>query len=208
MPQKKSSHKPAKASGATKQQLLNEIRSLTERTQAPVDTSKMTYFSELPLSERTASGLSQSNFVEMTDIQKTSLGKSLAGCDILGAAKTGSGKTLAFLIPVLERLYRAKWSIADGIGAIIISPTRELALQIFSVLRKIGKRHELSAGLIIGGKDVEFEKERVGRMNILVCTPGRLLQHMDETVDFDCSNLQMLGMCIYIFDRDINTFQT
>ena len=74
----------------------------------------------------------------------------------------------------------------------MISPTRELAIQIFEVLRKAGVKHELSAGLIIGGKDVASEQERICRMSILVCTPGRLLQHMDETPGFDASNLQML----------------
>jgi hypothetical protein len=53
--------------------------------------------------------------------------------DILGAAKTGSGKTLAFVIPLLEKLFHAKWSRDDGLGALIISPTRELAIQIFEV---------------------------------------------------------------------------
>lgn len=99
---------------------------------------------------------------------------------------------MAFLIPVIETLYRQKWNSSDGLGALIVSPTRELALQIFSVLRKIGKFHSLSAGLIIGGKDFGFEKGRVSRMNILVCTPGRLLQHMDETPNFDANNLQIL----------------
>ena len=59
--------------------------------------------------------------------------------DILGAAKTGSGKTLAFLIPVLERLFHAKWSKDDGLGALIISPTRELAIQIFEVCRRVAR---------------------------------------------------------------------
>jgi ATP-dependent RNA helicase DDX10/DBP4 len=53
--------------------------------------------------------------------------------DILGAAKTGSGKTLAFVIPVLERLFHNRWTRDDGLGALIISPTRELAIQIFEV---------------------------------------------------------------------------
>ena len=83
-------------------------------------------------------------------------------------------------------------SRADGVGAIIISPTRELALQIFDVLRSVGVHHELSAGLIIGGKSVEEEQARIANMNILVCTPGRLLQHMDQTYGFDCSNLRLL----------------
>ena len=77
-------------------------------------------------------------------------------------------------------------------GAIIISPTRELALQIFDVLRSIGVHHELSAGLIIGGKSVEEEQARIAGMNILVCTPGRLLQHMDQTYGFDVANLRLL----------------
>ena len=80
----------------------------------------------------------------------------------------------------------------DGLGAVVISPTRELAMQIFDVLRVVGRQHDLSAGLVIGGKDKAEEAERITRMNLLVCTPGRLLQHFDETVGFDASNLQVL----------------
>lgn len=64
-------------------------------------------------------------------------------------------------VQVLEKLYRSKWGALDGLGALVISPTRELALQIFDELRKIGKKHELSAGLLIGGKKVKEEQERV-----------------------------------------------
>lgn len=71
-------------------------------------------------------GLKKASFVDMTDIQAKSLPISLKGKDVLGAARTGSGKTLAFLIPVLEILYRRKWGAQDGLGALIISPTREL----------------------------------------------------------------------------------
>ena len=62
---------------------------------------------------------------------------------------------------VLEQLYRLKWGRLDGLGALIISPTRELALQIFDELRKVGGRHTLSAGVLIGGKSVRQEAERV-----------------------------------------------
>ena len=65
------------------------------------------------------------------------------------------------------------------------------------MFRKVGRFHTLSAGLLIGGKDLKAEQERVLRMNILVCTPGRLLQHMDQTPDFNCDNLQMLGTWVY-----------
>lgn len=128
----------------------------------------------------------------MTPVQKQSLLYSLCRRDIMGAAQTGSGKTLAFLIPVLERLYLESWTPRDGLGALILSPTRELALQIFEVLRKIGSKHALSAGLVIGGKDLASERDAISRMNILVATPGRLLQHMDQTSGFDWGNLQML----------------
>ena len=133
-----------------------------------------------------------SHFSTLTEIQSKAIPLALRGRDILGAAKTGSGKTLAFLIPVLENLYRQRWSSDHGLGALIISPTRELAAQIFEVLRKIGRYHSFSAGLVIGGKDTHEEQERLARMNILVCTPGRMLQHLDQTAAFDVGNLEML----------------
>ncbi|XP_073308560.1 DEAD-box ATP-dependent RNA helicase 32 [Primulina huaijiensis] len=150
-------------------------------------------FTQLPLSKKTKDGLTQAEYSKMTDIQRASLPHSLCGRDILGAAKTGSGKTLAFVIPVLEKLYRDRWGPEDGVGCIIMSPTRELAGQLFEAFKSVGRHHGFSAGLLIGGrKDVDTEKERVNELNILVCTPGRLLQHMDETPNFDCSQLQVL----------------
>ncbi|KAF8092364.1 hypothetical protein N665_0416s0020 [Sinapis alba] len=150
-------------------------------------------FDQLPISDKTKRGLKDAKFVEMVDIQRAALPHALCGRDILGAARTGSGKTLAFVIPVLEKLHRERWSPEDGVGCIIISPTRELAAQTFSVLNKVGKFHKFSVGLLIGGREgVDVEKERVNEMNILVCAPGRLLQHMDETPNFECSNLKIL----------------
>ncbi|KAI4182430.1 MAG: hypothetical protein L6R41_005984 [Letrouitia leprolyta] len=149
-------------------------------------------FEDLPLSRPTATGLKASHFKTLTDIQQKGIPLALKGSDILGAAKTGSGKTLAFLVSVLENLYRKRWTELDGLGALILSPTRELAIQIFEVLRKIGRHHTFSAGLVIGGKSLQEERERLGRMNILVCTPGRMLQHMDQTALFEIDNLQML----------------
>jgi ATP-dependent RNA helicase DDX10/DBP4 len=83
-------------------------------------------FADLPISHLTKRGLKKCFFVDMTDIQGSSIPVSLKGKDVLGAARTGSGKTLAFLIPTLEILYRRKWGPQDGLGALIISPTREL----------------------------------------------------------------------------------
>jgi ATP-dependent RNA helicase DDX10/DBP4 len=67
------------------------------------------------------------------------------------------------------------------------------------VLRNIGGYHSFSAGLVIGGKNLKDERDRLARMNILVSTPGRLLQHMDQTVGFVCDNLQILGTLFCVF---------
>lgn len=144
------------------------------------------------MSAKTLKGLRECGYHKPTEIQCESVGLALQGKDILGAAQTGSGKTLAFLIPILERLYCLQWSRMDGVGALVITPTRELAYQIFEELRRVGKHHDFSAGLIIGGKDLKFERGRMDQCNIIICTPGRLLQHMDENPLFDCANMQIL----------------
>ncbi|KAM9299845.1 putative ATP-dependent RNA helicase DDX10 [Morus bassanus] len=157
-----------------------------------INASEIQRFSDFPLSKKTLKGLQEAQYRVVTEIQRQTIGLALQGKDVLGAAKTGSGKTLAFIVPALELLYRHQWTSADGLGVLIISPTRELAYQTFKVLRKVGRNHEFSAGLIIGGKDLKEESERIHHINMLICTPGRLLQHMDETSYFYASDLQML----------------
>ncbi|KAF2219260.1 P-loop containing nucleoside triphosphate hydrolase protein [Elsinoe ampelina] len=151
-------------------------------------------FSDLPLSAPTSAGLDSAHFTTLTGIQQKAIPLALKGRDILGAAKTGSGKTLAFLIPLLENLYREQCVGPDaGLCGMVISPTRELAIQIFDVLVKIGRKgHLFSAGLVIGGKSLKEEKDALARMNIVVCTPGRILQHLSQTALFSCDNLRML----------------
>lgn len=171
----------------TIEQIKQKANDLTES-----DYKKFTSFKDMPLTADVIKGLETSGFVSLTDIQKLSIPECLKGNDVLAAAKTGSGKTLAFLVPVVEKLIFESWSDMDGLGALIITPTRELAVQIYEVLLKIGKYTQLSAGLVIGGKDYQYEKDRVGRVNILIGTPGRLLQHMDESATLQTNNLQML----------------
>ncbi len=170
-----------------------------DRGYVPTLNQKAT-FRTLPISHNTLRGLEEGHksnckkFSVMTDIQHACIPHALAGRDILGAARTGSGKTLAFLVPVLEKLYRQRFSaMVDGPGALVLSPTRELAVQIFQVLRSIGSHHNFSAGLLVGGKK-EFAEEqyRVGKMNIIIGCPGRVLQHLEQTPDFDVGGLVML----------------
>ncbi|RHZ16341.1 hypothetical protein DYB26_004051 [Aphanomyces astaci] len=174
-----------------------EVAQLTERIslETPERGTQMDdieSFDMMPLSISTKNGLKRGKFAKPTKIQIGTIPHALAGRDILAAAKTGSGKTLAFLIPMLEKLFRQRWDVEDGVGALVISPTRELAMQIFEVLRSIGKSHTFSAGLVIGGKNFQEEQYRIIKMNILVATPGRLLQHMEQTANFELSNLQVL----------------
>ncbi|CAB4060385.1 DDX10 [Lepeophtheirus salmonis] len=159
---------------------------------AKYDPKSIKHFRDMPLSAYTLKGLKENNYDEPTQIQKESIGLCFRGSDVLGAAKTGCGKTLAFVIPILELLHREKWTKLDGLGALVITPTRELAYQIFETLRKVGKHHEFSAGLVIGGKDLQYETKRLSTCNIVICTPGRLLQHMDENPQFDPITLQIL----------------
>ncbi|KAL6882852.1 DEAD domain-containing protein [Trichoderma longibrachiatum] len=194
---KKPPHKPTKTE-LKKQKRKRDHEDLQKLQQAIAEldpkSGKLKTFADLSsaISPATASGLHASHYTNMTEIQEQAIPLALQGKDILGAAKTGSGKTLAFLVPVLEKLYREQWTEFDGLGALILSPTRELAVQIFEVLRKIGRHHPFSAGLVIGGKSLKEEAERLVRMNILVCTPGRMLQHLDQTAGFDANNLQIL----------------
>lgn len=170
------------------------LKLLTKRIEEldPSEFKKFSRFDELPLNFKTIKGLTENSFINMTDIQKMTIPMSLKKHDILGAAKTGSGKTLAFLIPILEKLAHENWNEYDGTGALIISPTRELAIQTYEVLLKIGKHHNFSCGLVIGGKDYSYETERIGKINILIGTPGRLLQHMDQSAALNLTNLQVL----------------
>jgi len=171
--------------------LKAKIADLKSRYES-IDVNQIKTFSDFPLSEETLKGLKDMNYDVPTKIQKESLGLALQGLDILGAAKTGSGKTLAFIIPIIERLFVNKWTSEDGVGALIVTPTRELAYQIFECLKLVGAYHDYSAGLVIGGKDLKYEWQRVVGCNIIVCTPGRILHHLDENSTFNLDSLQIL----------------
>eukprot|EP01065_Artemidia_motanka_P041986 TRINITY_DN553_c0_g1_i1.p1 TRINITY_DN553_c0_g1~~TRINITY_DN553_c0_g1_i1.p1 ORF type:complete len:841 (+),score=320.44 TRINITY_DN553_c0_g1_i1:90-2525(+) len=149
-------------------------------------------FKELPLSAPTRRGLQDGKYVCMTKVQQLAVPVALKSQDVLCAAKTGSGKTLGFVVPTLEALYRARWGTADGLGALILTPTRELAQQIFKVVTVVGKHHQLTGGIVTGGFTFEEEQRAVGIVNLLVATPGRLMQHADQTDTLDFSTVKVL----------------
>jgi len=150
-------------------------------------------FSSLELSEATSKGLADMGLSTMTSIQAKSIPPLLAGRDVLGAARTGSGKTLAFLIPCVELLHRMKFKPRNGTGIIIVSPTRELALQIFEVARDLMAYHSQTFGVVMGGANQRAESEKLQKgVNLLVATPGRLLDHLQNTKGFVFRNLKAL----------------
>lgn len=154
-------------------------------------------FSDLKMSEPTLQGIKDMGFTTMTEVQAKTIPVLLTGKDVLGAAKTGSGKTLAFLIPAIELLYSLKFKPRNGTGAIVITPTRELALQIFGVARELMAHHSQTLGIVIGGANRRQEAEKLAKgVNLLIATPGRLLDHLQNTRGFVFKNLRTL-----IFDE-------
>lgn len=158
------------------------------------DDSKISYdFTSLSLSEPTMKSINEMGFTKMTKVQARTIPPLLAGKDVLGAAKTGSGKTLAFLIPAVELLYALKFKPRNGTGIIIVSPTRELALQIFGVARELMQYHSQTCGIVIGGANRNAEADKLTKgVNLLIATPGRLLDHLQNTKGFVFKNLKAL----------------
>ena len=150
-------------------------------------------FTELNLSEKTMKAIDDMKFDNMTEIQQRGIPPLLAGRDVLGAAKTGSGKTLAFLIPAVEMLSSLRFKPRNGTGVIVVSPTRELALQIFGVARELMAHHSQTYGIVIGGANRRAEAEKLMKgVNLLIATPGRLLDHLQNTEGFVFKNCKAL----------------
>jgi ATP-dependent RNA helicase DDX18/HAS1 len=151
------------------------------------------------VSDKTLKAIEDMGFTHMMEIQHKSIRPLLAGKDLLGAAKTGSGKTLAFLVPAVELLYKLNFLLRDGTGVIVISPTRELSLQTYGVLTELLKYHHHTHGIIMGGANRRVEVEKLEKgINILIATPGRLLDHLQNTKGFIYKNLQ----CLIIDEAD------
>ncbi|KZW02079.1 DEAD-domain-containing protein [Exidia glandulosa HHB12029] len=164
-----------------------------EASPEPSTSNADTRFASLELSEPTLKGLADMGFTDMTPVQARTIPALLAGRDVLGAARTGSGKTLAFLIPSVELLCRMKFKPRNGTGIIIVSPTRELALQIFGVAKELMAHHSQTFGIVMGGANKKAESDKLEKgVNLLIATPGRLLDHLMDTKGFVFRNLKAL----------------
>lgn len=140
----------------------------------------MSLLQDLPLHKQLLKALAKIGFTEATEVQAKSIPATLAGGDLMVSAQTGSGKTAAFLLPILDRLL-AKDAPKSGTRALILLPTRELALQTQKHFEQLAAFTPLNSGLIIGG---EAYKHQVATLRknpeVLIATPGRLVDHIEK----------------------------
>ena len=145
-------------------------------------------FSTLGLSEPLLKAIADVGYKTPTGIQKKAIPAILSGKDLVAAAQTGTGKTASFVLPLLERLNTGATLRGKRIRALILTPTRELAVQVEASISQYSKYLELSSMAMYGGVEIEPQKQRlIWGIDILVATPGRLLDmahqralHFDE----------------------------
>jgi ATP-dependent RNA helicase RhlE len=135
-------------------------------------------FAELGLSQKSLNALNRAGFEAPTPVQAQAIPPALQGKDVIGCAATGTGKTLAFVLPILERLEGKQ-----GTRALVLAPTRELALQIGEEVEKFGHGRHLRMAVVIGGVGMnpQVQAFRAGT-EIIIATPGRLNDHLDSKV--------------------------
>ncbi|CAO3629050.1 unnamed protein product [Cunninghamella blakesleeana] len=150
-----------------------------------------TTFAELGVSKELCEACEKLNFKHPTEIQKEFIPWSLQGRDIIGLAQTGSGKTAAFALPVIQKL----WENPQAFFACVMAPTRELAYQIAETFEGLGSVIGVRCAVIVGGMDMMSQSIALSkRPHIIVCTPGRLQDHLENTKGFNLKSLKYLIM--------------
>ena len=151
----------------------------------------MMTFAALGLSEEIVRAVTERGYTEPTPIQAQAIPVVLAGKDLLAGAQTGTGKTAGFTLPILQRLAE-KSATGKAPRALILAPTRELAAQIEESVREYGKYLKLHSMMMFGGVNINPQIQKLrGRVDILVATPGRLLDHLQQKT-VDLSHVEIL----------------
>jgi len=130
-------------------------------------------FEDFNLDKRLLDAIGALGYEAPTRIQEQVIPIALSGKDVVGQSCTGSGKTVAFSIPIAERV-----KAGDGLKALVVAPTRELCLQITKDIRAITRNHGLKVVPVYGGQPIKVQLNKVGRADVVVATPGRLLDHL------------------------------
>ncbi len=152
-------------------------------------------FSDLGLSDKVLKAVGASGYKEPTPIQEQAIPHVLQRRDVLGIAQTGTGKTASFVLPMLSMLEKGR-ARARMPRTLILEPTRELAAQVHENFEKYGQNHKLSVALLIGGVSFEEQNKILDRgADVLIATPGRLLDH------FERGRLLMTGVEILVIDE-------
>ncbi|KZY43346.1 DEAD/DEAH box helicase [Pseudoalteromonas sp. B5MOD-1] len=134
-------------------------------------------FSELNLDPALLTALQEENYHTPTAIQAQTIPLILAGADVMGSAQTGTGKTAAFVLPLLHNLLSAE-VLPDAVKVLILTPTRELAQQVFASVERYAAHTEIKAALAYGGASIGPQIKAIKGAQIVVATPGRLLDHV------------------------------
>ncbi len=144
------------------------------------DKNQMTSFTELPLSAALQQKLAAAKFTTLTPIQERAISPALEGSDIIGTAQTGTGKTLAFIIPLIEMLHR---QVSRQPSALVLLPTRELAMQVAEQYEQLRSSRLRKAALIVGGlsEKTQIQAIRSGA-GLIIATPGRLQDFIDRNL--------------------------
>lgn len=154
-----------------------------------------TRFDALGLAEPLLRGLADTGFTHCTHIQAAALPLALKGEDVAGQAQTGTGKTAAFLLALFHRLLSrpaAPERKANQPRALVIAPTRELAVQIHKDAQELGKYADLTLGLVYGGENYEKQRESLAEgVDVLICTPGRMIDYFKQKV-FDLRAIEVM----------------
>jgi ATP-dependent RNA helicase RhlE len=158
-------------------------------TPASKKAMRMQSFTELPISAYMKERLAHARFSTPTPVQAEAIPQALEGKDVLATAQTGTGKTLAFLIPVIEQLLKSK---TPGIAALVLVPTRELAMQLVAQFNALRGTQLVPAGLVVGGlaEGAQLNAIRKGA-RLVVATPGRLEDYLDRKL-FNFNSLRIL----------------
>ncbi|XP_054931985.1 probable ATP-dependent RNA helicase DDX27 isoform X2 [Dermacentor andersoni] len=151
-----------------------------------------TSFQQMNLSRPLLKALTAMNFVYPTPIQSSTIPMALLGRDIYACAATGTGKTAAFMLPVLERLlFRPKQDVMTRV--LVIVPTRELAVQVYQVSLQLAQFTNIMITLSAGGLDLKAQEAALRKVpDIIIATPGRLIDHLENTPGFDLRNIEVL----------------
>lgn len=147
-----------------------------------------TDFSHLGLDNRIVGSLERLDFRQPTPIQERAIPIALDGKDVIGIAQTGTGKTLAFGLPIVQRI------LTDGCRALIVVPTRELAIQVDAAIRVFGRPLNISSTVVIGGAPMHRQMVDLRqRPHIIIATPGRIIDHLEQrTADLSAVNILVL----------------